>query len=89
MSVGNLDRLFAPRSIAVIGASRRARSVGAVLTRIVGPNCVGVMVPPHGLNASFVHVPPLPGDIGFTREADSDEPGVMRVSIRLRDNPGG
>ncbi len=165
MSVRNLDRLFAPRSIAVIGASRRERSVGAVLTRnllqagfdgpvmavnpheraiesmlvynsvselpetpdlaaicsppptvpgliaelgargtkaavvitagfgeggdgegatlkqqmldaarphlmrIVGPNCVGVMVPPRGVNASFVHLPPLTGDIGFVTQS--------------------
>ena len=172
MSVRNLDRLFAPRSIAVIGASRRVRSVGAVLTRnllqagfdgpvmavnpheraiesmlvynsvaelpetpdmaaicspphtvpeviaelgargtkaavvitagfgesrdseghslkqqmldaarphlmrIVGPNCVGVMVPPQGVNASFVHVPPLPGDIGFVTQS-----GAIATSV--------
>ena len=172
MSVRNLDRLFAPRSIAVIGASRREHSVGAVLTRnllqagfdgpvmavnprersiesmlvynsvaelpetpdlaaictppdtvpgivaelgargtkaavvitagfgesqdsdgaalkqqmldaarphlmrIVGPNCVGVMIPPKGVNASFVHVPPLPGDIGFVTQS-----GAIATSV--------
>ncbi len=172
MSVRNLDRLFAPRSVAVIGASRRPRSVGAVLTRnlmqagfdgpvmavnphersiesmlvynsiadlpetpdlaaicspphtvpqviaelgargtkaavvitagfgegqdsggaeltrqmldaarphlmrIVGPNCVGVMVPRHHLNASFLHVQPLPGNIGFVTQS-----GAIATSI--------
>src|SRR3546814_19275259 len=33
MSVRNLDFLFKPRSVALIGASRRPRSVGAVLAR--------------------------------------------------------
>ena len=33
MSVRNLDRMFNPRSIAVIGASRQPHSIGAVLTR--------------------------------------------------------
>ena len=33
MSIRNLDYLLKPRSIAVIGASRTARSVGSVLAR--------------------------------------------------------
>ncbi len=33
MSIRNLDRLFAPRSIALIGASRDEKSVGGVLAR--------------------------------------------------------
>ena len=33
MSVRNLDRLFKPRSVALIGATDRAGSVGAVLLR--------------------------------------------------------
>ena len=33
------------------------------LMRIVGPNCLGILVPEKGINASFVHVPPLTGDI--------------------------
>ena len=46
------------------------------LMRIVGPNCVGVMVPHHHLNASFVHVPPLPGNIGFVTQS-----GAIATSI--------
>ena len=172
MSVRNLDRLFKPRSIAVIGASKRPQSVGAVLSqnlfnagfegpvlpvnpreqsiestmayssvdalpitpdlavictppktvpglidqlgqrgtkaavvitagfgeggdaegealmqatlaaakphllRIVGPNCVGVMIPHLGVNASFVHVNPLPGDIAFVTQS-----GAVATSI--------
>lgn len=172
MSVRNLDRLFQPRSIAVIGASKRPQSVGAVLSRnlfnagfegpvlpvnpreqsirstmaypcvealpiapdlavictppktvpalidqlgrrgtkaavvitagfgeggdaqgkalmqatldaarphllrIVGPNCVGVMTPHRGINASFVHVNPLPGDIAFVTQS-----GAIATSI--------
>ena len=33
MSIRNLDRLFRPRSIAVVGASRRTGSVGGVVAR--------------------------------------------------------
>ncbi len=172
MSVRNLDFLFKPRSIAVIGASREPRSIGAVLTRnllqagfdgpvmavnphersiesmlvynsvadlpetpdlavictpaatvpqliaelgdrgtkaavvitagfgeceggeggrlkeqmlaaarphlmrIVGPNSVGVMAPPSGVNASFVHMAPLKGNIAFVTQS-----GAMATSV--------
>ena len=39
------------------------------LLRVVGPNCLGVMVPGCGLNASFVHVPPLKGDIALLAQS--------------------
>jgi acetyltransferase len=39
------------------------------LLRVVGPNCLGVMVPGRGLNASFVHVPPHRGDIALVAQS--------------------
>lgn len=164
MTIRNLDRLFKPRSVALIGASRRDRSVGKViarnlfnagfdgpvmpvnpredsiegvlayksvsdlpvvpdlaviatppatvpgliaelgargtkaavvitagfgemgeegrklqqavldaaqphLLRVIGPNCLGIMVPGQGLNASFCHVPPLKGDIALVAQS--------------------
>ena len=39
------------------------------LLRIVGPNCVGVMVPGIGLDASFSHLAPLPGDLAFVSQS--------------------
>lgn len=39
------------------------------LLRVIGPNCLGVMVPSKGLNASFVHVPPLKGDIALVAQS--------------------
>jgi acetyltransferase len=33
VTIRNVESLFAPRSVAVIGASNRERSVGAVVTR--------------------------------------------------------
>ncbi len=35
------------------------------LMRIVGPNCLGVMVPGIGLNASYCHLNPKPGNLAF------------------------
>jgi len=37
--------------------------------RVVGPNCIGVIVPGIGLNASFAPVEPPPGDIAFVSQS--------------------
>ncbi|HZH26439.1 MAG TPA: bifunctional acetate--CoA ligase family protein/GNAT family N-acetyltransferase [Azospirillaceae bacterium] len=39
------------------------------LLRVVGPNCLGVVVPGRGINASFCHVAPKPGDIAFLAQS--------------------
>jgi acetyltransferase len=39
------------------------------LLRLVGPNCVGIMVPGIGLDASFSHLAPPPGDIAFVSQS--------------------
>ncbi|MFN3075634.1 MAG: acetate--CoA ligase family protein, partial [Alphaproteobacteria bacterium] len=37
--------------------------------RILGPNCLGLIVPGIGLNASFAHQPALPGKIAFVSQS--------------------
>ncbi|MGH1482880.1 MAG: GNAT family N-acetyltransferase [Geminicoccales bacterium] len=39
------------------------------LLRIIGPNCLGVLVPGLGLNASFAHIDPLPGKLAFIAQS--------------------
>ncbi|HET7569096.1 MAG TPA: bifunctional acetate--CoA ligase family protein/GNAT family N-acetyltransferase [Gammaproteobacteria bacterium] len=39
------------------------------LLRIVGPNCLGVLAPPAGLNASFAHRSPAAGKIAFIAQS--------------------
>jgi len=39
------------------------------MLRIIGPNCLGVMVPGIGLNASFSHIAPLKGHIAFIAQS--------------------
>jgi len=39
------------------------------LSRLVGPNCVGIMVPGIGLDASFSHLAPPPGEIAFVSQS--------------------
>ncbi|MGF1610560.1 MAG: GNAT family N-acetyltransferase [Kiloniellales bacterium] len=54
------------------GEARRSAMLQAArphLLRVVGPNCLGIMVPGVGLNASFSHVAPLPGDLAFLTQS--------------------
>jgi acetyltransferase len=39
------------------------------LLRIQGPNCLGLMVPGIGLNASFAHQPPPDGELAFLSQS--------------------
>ena len=39
------------------------------LLRILGPNCVGLLVPGIGLNASFAHTSALPGKLAFISQS--------------------
>jgi acetyltransferase len=65
MSIRNLDRLLEPRSIAVIGASDRADSVGATVWRNLRTG--GFAGPIHPLNT---RLRTLDGEPVFTRPAD-------------------
>jgi predicted CoA-binding protein len=63
MSIRNLDKMFRPQSIAVIGASDKARSVGAALmTNLLHAGFRGPIVPVnpeadsvHGINVCAIH----------------------------------
>ena len=46
------------------------------LLRILGPNCLGLMIPRLGLNASFAHTNPLPGQIAFITQS-----GAMATAV--------
>ena len=47
------------------------------LLRINGPNCLGVMVPGFGLNASFAHTPPLEGHLAFVAQSGAIVTSVL------------
>ena len=54
------------------GASRRQALLDAArphLMRIVGPNCLGIVVPGIGLNASFSHLMPRAGGLAFATQS--------------------
>jgi len=62
--------LGAPSDVAGISL-RQAALVAArpYLLRILGPNCVGLLAPTIGLNASFAHTAALPGRIAFVSQS--------------------
>ena len=39
------------------------------LMRILGPNCLGLLVPGQQLNASFAHIPALPGKVALIHQS--------------------
>lgn len=47
------------------------------LMRILGPNCVGLLVPAIGLNASFAHTGALTGKIAFVSQSGALVTGVL------------
>lgn len=47
------------------------------LLRILGPNCVGLLVPGIGLNASFAHTGASPGKLAFVSQSGALVTGVL------------
>ncbi|KQT61276.1 MULTISPECIES: bifunctional acetate--CoA ligase family protein/GNAT family N-acetyltransferase [unclassified Aureimonas] len=47
------------------------------LLRIVGPNCIGLISPAAGLNASFSHLTPKAGDIAFVSQSGAIASAVL------------
>ena len=47
------------------------------MLRILGSNCVGLLVPAIGLNASFAHTSALPGRIAFVSQSGALVTGVL------------
>jgi acetyltransferase len=47
------------------------------LLRLLGPNCVGLLVPGIGLNASFAHTGALPGRIAFVSQSGALVTGML------------
>lgn len=55
--------LDAEQRLAMLAAARPH------LMRVLGPNCLGVLAPHLGLNASFAHTDTLPGEVAFVSQS--------------------
>jgi acetyltransferase len=52
------------------------------LLRIVGPNCLGIMNPGAGLNASMAHIArPIPGNIAFVAQSGAVQTSVLDWAV--------
>ena len=61
------------------GTLRQAmlEAAGRYTLRIIGPNCIGVMVPSCGLNAGFAHIAPKPGHLAFVAQSGAIATSVL------------
>jgi acyl-CoA synthetase (NDP forming) len=60
----------------ILGEARRGRM------RIIGPNCLGVMRPQIGLNATFAADMALPGSVGFISQSGALCTAILDWSLR-------
>ncbi|MFA7563355.1 MAG: acetate--CoA ligase family protein [Methanoculleus sp.] len=51
-------------------------------TRIVGPNCLGLIIPPKGVDTTYVHESPKPGNIAFISQSGAIVNTVVDWSIK-------
>ncbi len=58
-------------------AERCAASARAAGLRLIGPNCLGVLVPRAGLNASFAASMPRPGDLALVSQSGAIAAGLV------------
>ncbi|MEO7496619.1 MAG: GNAT family N-acetyltransferase [Massilia sp.] len=62
------------------GRSLRQAALDAAhpyILRLLGPNCVGLLVPGIGLNASFAHTGALPGHLAFVSQSGALVTGIL------------
>jgi acetyltransferase len=52
--------------------------------RLIGPNCLGVMTPPFGLNATFAHDMALPGKVAFLSQSGALGTAILDWSLNTR-----
>lgn len=72
------------RAVIVVAAGVRSELIPHMLEasrpftlRIQGPNCLGLMVPGIGLNASFSHIPAPAGDLAFVSQSGALITGIV------------
>jgi acetyltransferase len=59
-----------------------AQELGRGDMRLLGPNCVGVMNPRLGLNATFLHTIARPGNVAFLSQSGALQAAILDWSLR-------
>ncbi|NNM43598.1 MAG: bifunctional acetate--CoA ligase family protein/GNAT family N-acetyltransferase [Chlamydiae bacterium] len=60
------------------------KTIKGTKTRIIGPNCLGVMNPIYGMNATFAATTALPGQIAFISQSGAMCTAVLDWSLRQK-----
>jgi acetyltransferase len=71
-ALGRLGTRAAIVMTAGMDASQKQAMLDAAqrhLLRLLGPNCIGLLAPHKGLNASFSHIDALPGELAFVSQS--------------------
>ena len=75
--LGHLGTRAAVIMTAGLTAAQKQATLDAArpyLLRILGPNCLGLLSPHLGLNASFAHTDALPGEVAFVSQSGRSSP---------------
>ena len=70
--LGRLGTRAAIVMTAGLSAAQKQATLDAArphLLRVLGPNCLGLLTPHLGLNASFAHTDALPGEVAFISQS--------------------
>ena len=70
--LGQLGTRAAIVMTAGLSAAQKQATLAAArphVLRVLGPNCIGLLSPHVGLNASFAHTDALPGDVAFVSQS--------------------
>ncbi|MBC8119161.1 MAG: bifunctional acetate--CoA ligase family protein/GNAT family N-acetyltransferase [Burkholderiaceae bacterium] len=70
--LGRLGTRAAIVMTAGLSAAQKQATLDAArphLLRVLGPNCIGLLTPHLGLNASFAHTDALPGEVAFVSQS--------------------
>lgn len=73
--IAELGRLGTRAAIVMTAGLTNAQKQAALdaarpyVLRVLGPNCLGLLTPHLGLNASFAHTDALPGDVAFVSQS--------------------
>lgn len=71
------DRLSATHTGCVSRYEPVLKQARSFKLRVLGPDCIGVMVPGIGLNASIAHAPALPGGVAFVSQSSTIGSAVL------------
>jgi acetyltransferase len=94
--IGECVRAGIPGAVVISAGFKECGAAGARLEqeirqelrgskmRLIGPNCLGIMNPITGINATFAHDMALPGSVAFLSQSGALETAILDWSLQER-----